>query len=411
MSLEQRNLVLITIDAWRADFVDAHAGVPLTPGLAARADHSVRFDNAYATGPWTSPPLISIFTGQGAGRHGVHYEWDAPRPGGPALARRLLQAGYEVPNLCYLNRVGNYQHLGYDAAAAPDYPHGPDDDLLLPALQARRGAARPFFLWYHYKYVHLPYWAAAPYRAALGIDEGALPQRLRDSVCKEFVVPRQRFPQQAQDAELVRRLYAANVLQMDAWLTRVLAAACDGPLGERTTVIVTADHGDELLDHGHVGHASTAHHAHLHEEVLRVPLIFIDRRLRGARRPERVLGTDLYPTLLALAGLAPDLDEGPCDGLALTPLLTGEAGALATERAFYFRSSRRGYQTPREQAGQEVDGFSDGRVKLIDERYDERRLALYDLVSDPGELSPQTEGPQVAAAYARLQALRAQQAG
>ena len=88
------NLVLITIDAWRADFVDEFdsaqqsgapslGGVPLTPTLAPHAQAALRCDNTYANGPWTSPPLISVFTGQGSGRHGVHYEWDAPRPGGP----------------------------------------------------------------------------------------------------------------------------------------------------------------------------------------------------------------------------------------------------------------------------------------------------------------------------------------
>lgn len=409
-----RNLILLTIDAWRPDFVDQHQGVALTPSLAQVQAHTARFDAAYTTGPWTSPGLISLFTGEGAARHGVHYEWSAPREGGPALARHLREAGYHVPNLCYLNRVGNYQHLGYELAQAPDYPHGPDDDLLLPALKARRSRRDddpPFFLWYHYKYVHLPYWAAAPYRQALGIDDDAIPQRLRESVCKEFVVPRQRFPMVAEDADLMRRLYAANVLQMDAWLSTILAEISQGPLAANTTVILTADHGDELLDHGHVGHASTAHHAHLHDELLHIPLLFIARDLPGARRPERVQGADLYPTLLAQAGLEPDLREGPCDGQDLTPLLHGQPAPFPTDRPFYFRSSRRGYQTPRAQAGHEVDGFSDGQLKLIDEHFgdDLQRLSLYDLQGDPKELAPLHEGPAVQAAHQRLVELRAAQ--
>jgi hypothetical protein len=128
---DRRNLVLLTIDAWRPDFVDEHAGVPLTPSLRDVAARTVRFDRAYANGPWTTPALVSVFSGESPARHGVHFEWSAPRPGGPALARTLRDAGYCVPNLCYLNRLDNYTHLGFDQADAPDYPHSPADDLLI----------------------------------------------------------------------------------------------------------------------------------------------------------------------------------------------------------------------------------------------------------------------------------------
>src|SRR5579871_396951 len=131
------NLLLLTVDAWRADFVDSYDGVPLTPTLHTLLSRGVRFTNAYATAPWTSPALVSLFTGESPARHGVHYEWSTPRPGGNALAAQLKDAGYLVPNICYLNRVGNYQNLGYSAADAPNYPTGPDDDLLLRTLRER----------------------------------------------------------------------------------------------------------------------------------------------------------------------------------------------------------------------------------------------------------------------------------
>ena len=86
---ERRNLLLLTIDAWRADSVDEYAGIPLTPTLHALRERTLRFSHAYATAPWTSPAIVSILTGQSALEHGVHYEWDAPRPGGPALPALL----------------------------------------------------------------------------------------------------------------------------------------------------------------------------------------------------------------------------------------------------------------------------------------------------------------------------------
>src|SRR5205807_337283 len=113
-------------------------------------------------------------------------------------------------------------------------------------------------------------------------------------------------------------------------LSRVVEALGGDHLDERTTLVITSDHGEELLDHGHVGHASTAHMATLHEEVLRIPLLVIEGgegggRLRPRRVPTRVHGMDLFPTLLSLAGVTPPRTEGGTHGGAdLTPLLFGE---------------------------------------------------------------------------------------
>src|ERR1700712_5419579 len=244
---ERRNILLLTIDAWRADSVDEYAGIALTPTLHAQRARTVRFSHAYATAPWTSPALISMLTGESALRHGVHYEWTAPRPDGPALPARLHKAGYRIPNLCYLNRVGNYHHLGYDPETAPGYPKSPADDFLPQTLRELAAApAQPFFLWYHYKFVHLPYWPDAPYRQLFGIAEDAVPARVRDSVGRLFVVPRHQYPLLPEDRWIVRRLYAGAVRQMDDFLAREFETLAETSLLATTTVVLTADHGEEL---------------------------------------------------------------------------------------------------------------------------------------------------------------------
>ncbi len=418
----RRNLILVTIDAWRADFVATHAGVPLCPALSAIDDRTVRFDHFYANGPWTTPPLVSIFTGQSPAQHQAFYEWSAPREGGPGLAARLAQAGYAVPNLCYLNRVGGYQNLGYDPTTSPGYPRGPEDDTLIAAMREHRNRREPFFLWYHYKFVHLPYWAKEPYRRQMGIDEGAIPERLRESVCTGFVVPRQQAHLLPEDRELVQRLYAAGVLEMNDFLYRVLEELCRGDLLERTSLVLTADHGEELLDHGHVGHASTAHHAILNEEVLRVPLLIADGRVKGPRTvATRVQGMDLFSTMLSLAGVGASQSEnengdagvGVCEGgvapVDLSPVVLDEGSPLpAEDRVFYFHSARMGYLTPRSQEGQVIEAISDGRTKYIAEQYEVPRELRYDLVNDPEEQNPLVaQDEEMASARARLAEVRA----
>jgi choline-sulfatase len=404
MGRSPHNLLLLTVDAWRADFVDAYDGVALSPSLHSLLPRAVRFTRAYANGPWTSPGLMSLFCGENAVRHGVHFEWSARPPGSAALATQLQAAGYHTPNICYLNRVGNYQNLGYAAAAAPDYPKSGDDPQLLRAIAETK---EPWFLWYHYKFVHLPYWPGAAYRRLFGIDDDALPERLRDSVCSRFVVPRKEFALLPEDRELLRRLYAGGVRQMDDFIGRVSAALSARRLDERTTWVVTADHGDELLEHGHVGHASTAHHATLYEEVLRIPLVIVDPRVAATRNIEtRVQQLDLYSTLLSLCGLTPPpISPSPLAAVDLSPLITDgkQPMALSPERPFLFMSSRMGYLTPREHASQSIWAASDGRRKLIREEYDAPRSLLFDLRRDPDEQQPITDGAELreAEAWAR----------
>ena len=378
-----RNVILLTIDAWRADFVDEHAGVALLPALAPYARRTVRFDRLYANGPWTSPAMVSVFTGESAARHGVHHEWSMPREGSPGLVTDLRAAGFHCPNLCYLNRLDNYDRLGYVRAESPQPPHDWRDATLLDAIAK---TPEPFFLWFHYKYVHLPYWPDGRYRAMFGVEE--VPALLRDSVGTGFVVPRHQWKLDPADAGTVRRMYAAGVRQANDFLARVLDAIEARSLADRTALVLTSDHGEELLEHGHVGHASTAHHAQVYEELLRIPLLVLDARVKSPRRvTTRVQGLDLFPTLHTLGGAhAP-----ACEGFDLTPTLLGDGEpAVDPARVFYFRAARKGCPTPRELAGHVTDGVSDGRVKVIRERWDAERFEVYDLASDPHERAPRT---------------------
>lgn len=408
MSAPRPNLLLLTVDAWRADFVDEYAHVALTPTLHSLLSRAVRFEKAYANAPWTSPALVSLFSGENPAVHDVHYEWSAPRPRGPALCHSLQAAGYQTPNICYLNRVGNYQNLGYRAETAPDYPKSADDELLQKTLRhlgQTRGA--PWFLWYHYKFVHLPYWPGPRYRRLFGIDDQQLPERLRTSVCQHFVVPRDAFTLSGDDQETLRRLYAGGVRQMDDFLQRIVEELSAAKLLDDTILVITADHGDELLEHGHVGHASTAHHATLFEEVLRIPLIIVDPRRKTSRVVfERVQGLDLYSTLLSLCGVAARTPAAPnrCEAVDLSSLILNDSlpAALLASRRFYFQSAKMGYLTLAEKAHQLICGLSDGTKKYIWENYESERRLLFDLATDPQETKPLCEGPAVLSAHAEL---------
>ncbi len=392
---EQRNLILLTVDAWRADFADAFEGVRLLPVLDEVARHSVHFENFYANAPWTTPALISILTGESPAKHGVIYQWSAPRQDSPGMAKRLGAQGYALPSVCYLNSINGYQNLGFGPCTIPDVAHSANDGTLIAALRQQRNRRAPFFLWYHYKFLHLPYWAGGKYRQRLGIDEAVIPQRLRESVCAEWVVPRDRHRFPPADRDILRRLYAAEVLEFNDFLQPVVEELLKDDLLERTTLVLTADHGDEHLEHGHVGHASTSEHATLYEEVLRTPLLVADSRINGPRSiAVRIQGVDLYPTLLSLAGEPAAAGPGAFD--FSSAILDPRSDALPDpDRWFYFHSARMGFRTPKEREGQITEGISDGKIKFIAEHYDASRFQLFNLARDRAELAPSVfESPE-----------------
>jgi len=388
MRQEQRNLILLTIDAWRADFVDDFQGMALLPSLGPVAPWSLRCRNFYANAPWTTPALVSLLTGESPAKHGVFYQWSAPRQDSPAIAKSLAAQGYTVPSICYLNSINGYQNLGFAPCPIPETGESPGKaGTLLTALRQHRQQREPFFLWYHHTSLHFPYWPGEAYRRRLAIDDDAIPPHVRETICAEWNVPRSRFQFPLADRDIVRRLYAAEVLEFDDFLKPILDELLKDNLIDRTTFVLTADHADEHFEHGHVGHASTAEHATLYDEVLRTPLIVVDSRIAGPRSIDtRIQGMDLYSTLLGLAGAGPGAGTGAFD---FSPaILDPHAPQPNADRLFYFHSARMGFRTPRENEGQIVEAISDGKTKVIAERYDTERLMRFDLASDPFERAP-----------------------
>jgi arylsulfatase len=104
------------------------------------------------------------------------------------------------------------------------------------------------------------------------------------------------------EKELLRR-YALEVEAIDRFVGRLLRALESSGRADRTWVVFTADHGEEIGDHGRVGHVHT-----LFDEVVRVPLIVrapahAQRKWRGRVRGDLAAGVDVLPTVLDVLGI------------------------------------------------------------------------------------------------------------
>ncbi len=349
------NILLLAADSLRADRLDPK----IAPNLSRLADRGTRFERAYVSIPRTFPSWVTILTGRHAHHHGVRSmfpTWEERAKDFDALPARLARAGYATGVVSdYAGDIFGRVDLGFGTVETPSFDFRQlirqraleRETPLLPFLHSRVGRRifpvmrelnaaadprllagdvtnrihalkdKPFFLTVFFSTAHFPYAAPAPFYAKY-TDPG---YRGRFKYHKPVGLGGEDAPDEA-DIRQVRALYDGAVSAIDDAVASVLAQLEADGIADRTIVVVTADHGETLYDHGH----GQGHGDHLFgDEGTHVPFVVVDPRVgpSGAKRRETriVRDVDLAPTLYALTGIAPPAD---LDGRSLAPALRGE---------------------------------------------------------------------------------------
>ncbi len=283
------NLVLITIDTLRADYLSSYGSRRVkTPTLDGLAAEGVLFENAYCQVPLTPPSHASILTGTYPATHGLRDFTSGPLgPDLPTLATVLEAQGYRTAafvSAFVLDRswgLGRGFQLYFDEFDASAGGGGQQADVQRPAnetldraLPWLESAEAPFFLWLHLFDPHHDYEPPEPFRSLYRDDP-----------------------------------YAGEVAWVDSQLARLVGVLRSRGVYEDTLVVATSDHGEGLGQHG-----EREHGFFLYEEVIRIPLIFklpSSLGAAGSRVGEVVQSIDILPTVLQVLGLqAPPSVEG-----------------------------------------------------------------------------------------------------
>jgi len=392
------DILIVSMDTTRADHLSAYGyGRDTSPNLRALAAQGMRFETAYAPSATTGPSHASLFTSLYPVAHGVLKNGHSLDAELDTLAERLSREGFDsaavVSSYVLDARFGYGQGFArYDADfSQADVPsgvtlwegeeiegkfYGSADDTTRRALawlDARPHPESPFFLFVHYFDPHDPYLMPAGFQPP-------------------FV------PTGKEALKLNREIFRYDTLLAftDREIGRLLARLAERGRERDTIVIVTGDHGEGLMQHGHMFHG-----AQVYEEAVRVPLIFRwpAQIAAGtiARQPVQLM--DLAPTLFDLLGI--DTDEG-LQGTSLAGLLRGQVAEDAQRPIHLYRRHYEGGEVaPGIHAKGEKFGLRVGRWKLIDGP-DEQSLELFDLELDPGELSNLAEAQPERAARMRL---------
>ena len=385
------NVVLISIDTLRADHLGAYGySRPTSPNIDGLARAGALFENAYSPASWTLPAHASMMTGVSPYRHGAVSPTTRIRTDFSTLAERLKAGGYATA--AAINAPFVSKRYGFDRGFDTFFEHykRPRNPVLyhkrvldLIATQKKR----PVFLFIHYMDVHSPYRPPAAFNRFASGEEGQdeiLHSRgLRGANLLELAraVESGKTALTSTERETLVGLYDGEILSIDSKIAEVVAAIRQ-ELGDNTIIIVTADHGEEFLEHGGLLHGTT-----LYDEVLHVPLIVVGPGVKpGTRLKSMVSLLDILPTVVEWTKIATD---SAVEGRSFLDLMRGRESDenRPNELALHTRA-----------ADQSVDlrGLRLANAKLIrDVR--KKTEASYDLSSDPGEHDPKKALPDLSA--------------
>ena len=436
---QRPNVLIVLIDTARAQNFSCYGYArDTTPHIDAIAAEGVRYGQAIATGCWSLPSQLSLLTGLFPSKHGAHERHLAHPHRYPMLPEVLKAAGYTTlgvsPNSwmsdefgatygfdTYLKLWQYWPTLAATAAARSRllvrWAHR-FNRLYTRHIFPRRNRARhvsqhvrnllatapePFFMYAIYWDMHLPYTPHGPQAtrwlpAGVGADDARRVNR------NYLAYLTGRTQMTAADFDILLACYDGALASIDEEIGALVAMLRQRGLLDRTLLIITSDHGENIGDHGLMSHAYS-----LHDTLIRVPLIvrYPDAFPRGACIASQVQLTDIVPTVF---------DVVPCDQAGLRQELHGSsllapqapheerlayAEMLAPHPSIQAMNRRVGWpeNTPRPAYDRALRCLRTPTTKFI--WASDGRHALYNLSQDPHERRNRYAAePQQAAAMA-----------
>jgi arylsulfatase A-like enzyme len=375
------DVILIVIDTLRADFTSLFGNRhDTTPFLAKLARKSVLYKNAYATAKWTVPSMFSVMTGLYSGQHGVDTASVvrgniAAQPvlseRAYTLAEQLREAGYDTFAVCTNQHLaGKYgMSQGFRRFVGDSFDKLPFPEYAASALAPEIRRARPYFLWLHYFDPHHPYGAIRPWMndwndsgfsgyEDIGFDILSRMFRNRHRMPRDAPIPIGAFvpiyrralsmrglghpsllfsgyasmkappaegTTEARYLKFLKAAYESEIRAADESIRKVFAEL---EFDDDDMIIVTSDHGEELMEHGRIGHR---YFDSLSQELIHVPMLikFPKNRWGGTVVNGVVSLVDIVPTIRGVLG------QKPLEGLPGTDLsVRGPAKPSAPARVF-----------------------------------------------------------------------------
>ncbi|MFH1800613.1 MAG: sulfatase [Candidatus Omnitrophota bacterium] len=375
---QELDVVLITIDALRADHLGCYGyNRDTSPNIDALAREGTLFTQAIAQASWTPPSVGIITTSTYPPTHRLLDWGDTLNPDIPTLAESLKARGYKTvfagANPAFRDGLHGSSR-GFDEF----YNEGVPASVLTQKASELVGKDRskPFFLWIHYMDVHD--YAPSKEFEGLYVNDKFYDKQKKLPIIKS-VAGRYSFRGIADfrakkhggidNPDYYVALYDSAIRSVDQQIGFLLGNLAPATGNRKTLVIITADHGEMLGEHGCYFH----HRTFLYEPLLKVPFILhcpnkvpikkVDAQIRA--------GLDVLPTVLSALKIK---RPAVIQGVALIPTLTKSgAGSSYVLSETYHRTSVR------------TDDWK--LIRFSGEEGFSGNYELFHLKSDPGEMN------------------------
>ena len=396
---KKHNVLIVVVDSLRADRlgVYGHDRPGISPNIDRLAEEGMLFSRAQTAATWTLPSVASLFTGLHPLSHGTYNASEALAEPHVTLAETLGLFGYATAGFVsgiFLNQqfglnqgFETWSDIPVDFSSKGPRPPRKTSDLLVPeVLDWMKGNKQePFLLFVHLMDAHPPLDLPDDGDTRVfdpeysGIwEEESLDLRIKKRTFGRVVHRKggRAAVMTERDVAHINARYDAGVQYSDRYVGQLLEALEDQGLEDETIVVLTSDHGLDLLEHNTLfSYPSQAPY----EEISAVPLIVRHPDgPEGMRIPDPVSLVDVLPTLLDLLGLPAN---SGAEGRSVMSAMLGEP--LEPVDLFCFGSPEREPEPDRMTMSIERQG-----KKLLTHSiapFDFFATELYDLGADPGE--------------------------
>ena len=370
------NVILISIDTLRSDHLSGYGYKRNTsPFLDKIAKDGILFKNVISSASWTAPSMVSMFTSLNSSEHGIIHGTfiDGDVYNQEVLTGSLLTLPMILKkNGFFTMGFSTNPHLskkmgfakGFDIFTyAPFSDSKILDKIILDFKNKYLKKDKKFFLWIHYMDIHWPYRARQPW--------------IKEYAKKDFddinfqIIPntfKDKYKLDKNNKDLLENLidrYDSEINFLDSNISKLFK---EFPVEDNNLVIVTADHGEEFLEHNGFTHGNN-----LYNQTIKVPLIirlpaFMNKK--GISIEDNAGIIDIMPTLLSLLNIPA---ESKLKGENLLPLI--ENGKTSGKRIIISELYK---------GMKNIVSFTQDRWKYIYD-FKTNKVELFDLKNDKGE--------------------------